>query len=107
MEKFEERALNTYPLKPKRWKRYVDNPNVVWPQGRDDINKFLNYLNNLLEDIKFTMELEENNNIPFLDVMIHRNKMATCDIKSIERKCILRTICMQVLITIPPKRWEF
>jgi hypothetical protein len=68
MENFEERALNTYPLKPKRWKRYVDDTNVVWPHGRDELNKFLEHLNNLSDDIKFTMELEENNNIPFLDV---------------------------------------
>lgn len=73
MEKF-ERALDTYPLKPKRWKRYVDETNVIWPHGKEELNKFLEHLNRLLEDIMFTMELEEDNNIPFLDVLIHKKQ---------------------------------
>jgi hypothetical protein len=28
MEKFEKNSLETYPLKPSRWKRYVDDTNV-------------------------------------------------------------------------------
>ena len=29
MEKFEKEALESYPLKPTRWKRYVDETNVI------------------------------------------------------------------------------
>jgi hypothetical protein len=29
MEKFEKRALESYPLKPSRWKRYVDDTNQM------------------------------------------------------------------------------
>jgi hypothetical protein len=71
---FEKRALDTYPLKPKRWKCYVDDTNVIWPHGKEELNKFLEHLNFLSEDIKFTMELEEDNSIPFLDVLIHRKQ---------------------------------
>ena len=34
MENFEKRALDSYPLKPTRWKRFVDDTNVLWPHGK-------------------------------------------------------------------------
>jgi hypothetical protein len=54
------------------WKRYVDDTYVVWPHGRESLNGLFNHLNSQSESIKFTMELEENNNIPFLDILISK-----------------------------------
>jgi hypothetical protein len=62
MENFEKQAIDSYPLKPKMWKRYVDDTYVVWPHGRESLTGFFNHLNSQSESIKFTMELEENNN---------------------------------------------
>jgi len=72
MDNFEKRSLDSFPLKPSRWKRYVDGRNVLWPHGKVELQKFFLHINNISEDIKFTMELEENNSIPFLDVLIKR-----------------------------------
>jgi hypothetical protein len=72
MENFEKRALDSYPLKPTRWKRFVDDTNVLWPHGKEELDKFFQHLNNISNDIKFTMELEEDGSIPFLDVLINR-----------------------------------
>jgi hypothetical protein len=58
MEKFEKRALESYPLKPSRWKRYIDHTKVKCPHGNDELKKFFEHLNGIYEDIKFTMELE-------------------------------------------------
>ena len=33
MERFERQAIESFPLKPKRWKHYVDDTDVVWPHG--------------------------------------------------------------------------
>jgi len=77
MEKFEKEALNSYPLKPSLWKRYVDDTNVIWPHGKNELKSFFEHLNNRLADIKFTMELEENGSIPFLDVLITRKEDGT------------------------------
>jgi len=74
MENFEKRALDSYPLKPTRWKRFIDDTNVLWLHGKEKLDKFFQHLNNISNDIKFTMELEENNSIPFLDVLINRKQ---------------------------------
>lgn len=39
----------------------------------EDVNKFLNYLNNQHSNIKFTFEVEENDCLPFLDVLINKS----------------------------------
>ena len=38
------------------------------------MNHFLKHLNNQNNNIKFTMEIEENNKLPFLDVLISRKE---------------------------------
>jgi hypothetical protein len=86
MEKFEKNALETYPLKPSRWKRYVDDTNVKWPHGEEELGRFFEHLNSISENIKFTMELEENNSIPFLDVLITRKQDGTLGHKVFRKK---------------------
>jgi hypothetical protein len=45
--------------------RHMDDTFVVWPHGRESLDQFLNHLNSLHSSLKFTMEIEENNQIPF------------------------------------------
>ncbi|KAJ8911562.1 hypothetical protein NQ315_007943 [Exocentrus adspersus] len=73
MEYFEETYVKNYTNKPKIWWRYVDDVFSVWPHGQDSLTQFLNFLNNIEPTIKFTLELEENNKLPFLDVMVSKN----------------------------------
>lgn len=73
MEHFETKALDTYPLKPEAWFRYVDDTFVVWRHGRDELVNFLHHLNSQHESIQFTMEIEEAGCIPFLDVKVQRS----------------------------------
>ena len=77
MEKFEKGALDSYPLKPTKWKRYVDDTNVIWPHGEIELGKFLTHINIISPNIKFTMELEVNESIPFLDVLLTRKDDGT------------------------------
>ena len=64
-------------MKPKKWKRCVDDTNVIWPHGDLELGKFLTHLNNISPNIMFTMELEENGSIRFLDVLINRKEDGT------------------------------
>lgn len=73
MEYFQEKAINTFALKPKQWKRFVYDMNVIWPHKNKPLNDFLDHLNSRWEHMKSTMEIEENAHLPFLDVLITKN----------------------------------
>ena len=66
MEAFEKSAIESFPLKPEWWKRFVDDTNINLPHGNESLKEFLGHLNSRSEHIKFTMEVEEDNQIPFL-----------------------------------------
>nr|VZH95098.1 unnamed protein product [Spirometra erinaceieuropaei] len=55
---------------PKFWARYVDDTFVVIK--RNDVQDFKFLLNSISPDVQFTMEEEDNNQLPFLDVNVTR-----------------------------------
>ena len=57
---------------PSCWYRYVDDTFVIWPHGRDKLQDFLNHINGLHKKIQFTMEIEKDGHLPFLDIDIYR-----------------------------------
>ncbi|XP_065568919.1 uncharacterized protein LOC136032576 [Artemia franciscana] len=50
--------------------RYVDDCLIIWNGAQDKLGSFLNVFNQQDPDIKVTIELENNHNLPFLDVFI-------------------------------------
>ena len=58
-------------IKPNVYKRYVDDIFLVFSHEKY-ILPFLNYLNSLHGNIKFTVENEKSGFLPFLDIMIER-----------------------------------
>ncbi|RWR98672.1 hypothetical protein B4U79_07023, partial [Dinothrombium tinctorium] len=58
-------------IKPKIWIRYVDDCFGVIHSI--NIDKFLNNLNSMHKNIKFTLEREHDSQLSFLDVKILRN----------------------------------
>ena len=73
MEWFEEEAIRTQ-TKPTLWLRYVDDTFVLWQHGRDELDSFLTHLNNMRPSIQFTMEIEKDGRLPFLDTEVMRNQ---------------------------------
>jgi len=63
MEEFEERAIATATFKPKIWKGYVDDTFTI--VGKVHLDGFLQHLNSQQPTIRFTMEIEKDNTIPF------------------------------------------
>ncbi|CAG4972619.1 unnamed protein product [Parnassius apollo] len=66
MEDFEEKALLTSPINPRFYKQYVDDTFTILPL--DKVTAFLDYLNSINSKIQFTMQLEANNSLAFIDV---------------------------------------
>jgi hypothetical protein len=72
MEHFEKVAIDTTDLIPAIWLRYVDDTFVVWPHGPTRLQEFLHRLNSLRPSVQFTMKVETNNTLPFLDVLVSK-----------------------------------
>ena len=72
---FEEQRVSDTVACPSIWFRYVDDTFSLFDK-KDKATSFLHYLNNRHPNIKFTIELEENQEIPFLDVLIKRHQSA-------------------------------
>jgi hypothetical protein len=70
MEHFKETALDTTEHKPAKWLRYVEDTSMVCQQGPARLQQFLHHINSLGPTIKFTMEVEVNNTLPFLDILV-------------------------------------
>ena len=69
MEDLETRALSTTPHPPSLWKRYVDDTLTIIK--RDHKDTFLDHLNSIDANIKFTSEdPKEDGSISFLDILI-------------------------------------
>ena len=68
MQKIEKSILTNPPSQPLIWKRYLDDIITVLP--RNSTEEFLNFINSINSDIKFTVETENNNKLPYLDLEI-------------------------------------
>ena len=69
-EIFEEQAIESAPCKLKIWKRYVDDTFTIL--DRDRVDDFLQHLNSQQPSIRFTMEIENNSKIAFLETSVYR-----------------------------------
>jgi len=47
---------------------------VIWPHGTEKVERFLDYLKDLHRNVEFTMEIERDGQLPFLDTDIYRRK---------------------------------
>ena len=72
MEEFEVKALGSYNNPPEIWFRYVDDTFCMLHEY--EIEKFKDHLNNIDNNIKFTMEIDQDNKLPFLDTLVHFNE---------------------------------
>ena len=70
MENVEEEAMSTFLNPPKFWRRCVDDPFVIIK--KTEVDEFHNHIKNIEASIKFSIEHETNNSIPFLEVCVTR-----------------------------------
>lgn len=85
MEAFEQEVLDQAPLKPLIFWRYIDDTFLLWKHGQEALDKFVNYLNNVYDSIKLTLQQEWERKLSFLDILITRQADGTLG-KSVYRK---------------------
>ena len=71
MQAHESTAISTALHPPKVWERFVDD--VYSIVKRTQLENFFHHINNLHQNIKFTMEEETNGKLAFLDTLLKRN----------------------------------
>ena len=71
MGEFEERAINSFHLKPWVWWRYIDDVFMVWEHGEESLKQFFSHLNGIDHNIQFeTPPKYSTQCVDFLDVKV-------------------------------------
>ena len=74
------------------YRRYVNDRFLLFRE-KDYVSKFHDYFNSRYTNIKFTAEIEQDNNSPFLDV--HVKKSGNAFITDLYRKPTFTGFCMK------------
>jgi hypothetical protein len=80
------------PKKTSYWYRYVDDMFVIWPRGMEELQKF-QHLNNIHTKIKFTMEIETDGLLLFLDTLVTEKPVGSL-VHSVYRKLTHTDLCL-------------
>ena len=71
MGRLETQFLESCPLKPLIWLRYIDDIFLLWDHGKDKLIEFISTANIFHPTIKFTYDISDTI-INFLDVTVHK-----------------------------------
>ena len=71
MAGIETKLLNESRIKPKVWKRYMDDVFSLWDANKQDIDLFIEQANTFHPTIKFTAEISEKETT-FLDTIVYK-----------------------------------
>ena len=75
MEHIEIKAINSFFFPPKLWSRFVDDTFVILKS--DIVKRFFAHINSIEASIKFTIEYEKEDKLPFLDILVMKKKSGT------------------------------
>ena len=78
MKFFEDTAQKSSSGRPRLWKRYVDDIFCVIKRGA--VTELLDYLNVLRHNVRFTVELEKDGTLPFLDTLLQWKDDGTLEV---------------------------
>ena len=60
MAEIETKLIQQDDIKPREWKRYMNDVFCLWDSDKKDVNLFIEQANKLHPTIKFTAEISEN-----------------------------------------------
>ena len=71
MDALERKMIEQAPRKPTAYMRYIDDTLAVWTHGKEELDLFLQHLNQAHDTVKFTMEsTADQGKLAFLDTLI-------------------------------------
>ena len=84
---YEKKWLRECPksYRPIYYKRYVDDIFVLF-ENLDKAEKFKNFLNKKHKNMSFTLEVEKDNKLSFLDIDVIRSEKSSTFMTSLYRK---------------------
>jgi hypothetical protein len=68
---FDFMATNGFRIKPDFFFRFLDDIFFIWKGSKEDLTEFENFLNNLIPDIKVTLNCQKDQ-IDFLDTTVYK-----------------------------------
>ena len=74
MSRFDTEIKEEFQYFPRIWLRYVDDIFAVFDTKVADIDQFVSKLDSRFPSVKFTYEMENNEQLPFLDSLVIRNR---------------------------------
>ncbi|XP_074611047.1 uncharacterized protein LOC141865614 [Acropora palmata] len=78
MDRLERRLIRNAEVKPRIWWQYIDD--IVWTEGEEKLQKFIDYLNSAHETIKFSYKWLKHE-IDFMDVkVLNKSGMLETDV---------------------------
>ena len=96
MHDLESRLLDLAPVKPYLWIRYIDDIFMIWTAGEEQLQNFLEWINQYHDTIKFTWDWSRKN-VNYLDVqVINNNGVIETDLytkPTDKHQYLLRTSC--------------
>ena len=78
MEFFEELAQESPLIRPRLWKWYVDDTYCI--MKKSTVDELLHHLNSVRPTINFTVELERDATLPFLDTILQRKQASSLNV---------------------------
>ena len=92
MSNFEIEAMNKFKgTLPSTYRRYVDDTFLIF-KDKTDVDSFFQHMNNSHPNIKFTMETEHNETLPFLDILIIRQSDGTLTTQVYRKPTVLTLV---------------
>ena len=73
MGSLEKSILESSPLKPSYYRRFIDDIFMIWPHSLNELDKFISHMNTANPSIQFTHEKSQEE-ITFLDVTVYKQK---------------------------------
>ena len=72
MHDLESQLLDLAPVKPYLWLRYIDDVFMIWTAREEQLQEFLEWINNYHDTIKFTWDWSRKT-VNYLDVQVINN----------------------------------